>query len=78
MSPPPRYSMFVFTHNNWTESDPEKVKALHPEYVTWLIIGSEIAPSTGTPHLQGAFWTAQPQKKGDHKLNGVKERRFGP
>jgi hypothetical protein len=65
--------MFAFTHNNWTESDLQNFKALHSAgYVTWLIIGSEIAPSTGTPHLQGAFWTAQPQQ-----LTNVKKRLKG-
>lgn len=30
----------------------EALKALHPEHITYLVMGREIAPSTGTPHLQ--------------------------
>jgi hypothetical protein len=41
---------FVFTLNNWTEQEYEKILKLKYNYI---VIGDEIAPSTGTPHLQG-------------------------
>ena len=73
MSPPQRYSLFVFTHNNWSESNLVKFKALFENtWVTWIVIGAEVAPTTGTAHFQGAFWTAQPQQ-----LTNVKKRLNG-
>lgn len=42
---------FALTMNNWTE---EKREALlqSPKF-SYLILGEEVAPTTGTPHLQG-------------------------
>lgn len=45
---------WTFTLNNWTEED----YALLAEFASetrYAIIGKEIAPGTGTPHLQGFF-----------------------
>lgn len=41
---------FEFTHNNYTEEDISKILSWKCQYV---VIGEEIAPTTGTPHLQG-------------------------
>lgn len=41
---------FVFTINNYTE---ELIEKLKQEECKYLIFGKEIAPTTGTPHLQG-------------------------
>lgn len=41
---------FVFTLNNYTGADEEYLGALKFKY---LVYGREIAPTTGTPHLQG-------------------------
>jgi hypothetical protein len=41
---------FVFTLNNYTNEDEIRVQNIKCNY---LIYGREIAPSTGTPHLQG-------------------------
>lgn len=43
---------WVFTLNNYTESDENRLKELECE---WLIFGHETAPETGTRHLQGAM-----------------------
>lgn len=40
-----------FTVNNWTEE--QKHDILNEERFSYVIVGEEIAPSTGTPHLQG-------------------------
>lgn len=40
---------WVITINNWTEEQLENLKKLDTDYI---IIGDEIAPTTGTPHLQ--------------------------
>lgn len=44
---------FVFTLNNYTPEDEESIKQLCNNRVTFVAFSHEIAPSTGTPHLQG-------------------------
>lgn len=41
---------YVFTLNNYTEEDIEKLNTLEVDYIMY---GKELAPTTGTPHLQG-------------------------
>lgn len=41
---------FVFTLNNWTQEEYEKIKNMKCQ---WMIIGKEVGEQ-GTPHLQGA------------------------
>lgn len=48
-----QYRNFVFTHNNYTEEDEAHYKSLLGGKATYIIYGKEIAPTTGTPHLQG-------------------------
>ncbi len=46
--------LWCFTWNNYTDSDVESVKNWK---CTWLLFGKEVAPTTGTPHLQGVvYW----------------------
>lgn len=52
---------WCFTINNYTESDIRQVRALDYEY---LVFGYEIAPKTGTPHLQGYVHFKNPQTFG--------------
>jgi hypothetical protein len=50
----PRDRKFVFTMNNYTEEDEAMLtELLIKEEVLNLYIGREVAPSTGTKHLQG-------------------------
>lgn len=44
---------FVFTLNNYTHEQEESIKNLCDNRVTFVAYSHEIAPSTGTPHLQG-------------------------
>lgn len=46
----PSANRFCFTINNYTDNDIELVCDLDS---TYLVFGKEIAPSTGTPHIQG-------------------------
>lgn len=43
---------WVFTLNNYTDEDQERLRRLGEE-VNYLVFGREVAPETGTPHLQG-------------------------
>lgn len=49
-APTPKSRAWVFTINNWTEDEFYLVKNTT---CTYLVMGKEIAPTTGTPHLQG-------------------------
>lgn len=44
---------YCFTFNNWTKEGREALEKC--EIFTYVIFGEEIAPTTGTPHLQGYF-----------------------
>jgi len=45
---------WCFTLNNWIEDDVTRLRALAAsDRVHYLVFGREIAPTTGTPHLQG-------------------------
>lgn len=45
---------YVFTLNNYTPEEVENVKLLaDTDEVRYLVFGHEVAPTTGTPHLQG-------------------------
>jgi len=50
MSRPAAYSNWVFTLNNYT---PEHEAILQKMDYHYLLYGREVAPTTGTPHLQG-------------------------
>lgn len=42
---------FAFTVNNWTEEDWSALQ--RAPSVRYLVMGKEVAPTTGTPHIQG-------------------------
>lgn len=51
---PTRHRGFCFTWNNWTEETIATLGALETKY---LCYGKEVAPGTGTRHLQGyVYW----------------------
>lgn len=59
---PPSYSLsrsFHGTVNNWTQQDLEKIKLLG----NWGCVSQEIAPTTGTPHLQWCAYFANKTSK---------------
>lgn len=50
-APQKRLRRFVFTLPNYT---PEELDSICTFQCRWIIVAKEIAPGTGTPHLQGA------------------------
>lgn len=44
---------WCFTINNYTQADIDAILALDHSRIMRLAVGKEVAPSTGTPHLQG-------------------------
>lgn len=58
---------YVFTLNNYDAADEEKIQAWECRY---LVYGREVAPSTGTPHLQGfVVWNSPRSLGGIKKLD---------
>nr|QXP07868.1 MAG: replication associated protein [Arizlama virus] len=49
-----RVRNFCFTLNNWTVVEKELLKS-SAEQFKFICFGEEVAPNTGTPHLQGYF-----------------------
>ncbi len=47
------YKNYVFTLNNWTVDNDENLRNYYEQTCSFIIFGKEIAPTTGTPHLQG-------------------------
>ena len=48
-----RFRNFCFTLNNYTNEELKYIQELGLKEYRYIIVGQEIAPSTGTPHLQG-------------------------
>ncbi len=46
-----RMRNFVFTLNNYDEDDEQRIQ--DSEFFAYVVYGREVAPRTGTPHLQG-------------------------
>lgn len=63
---------WVFTINNYTDEDKEHLAELSWS-VKYLVYGHEVAPTTGTPHLQGfiLFNSNQREKAVCKKLGGA-------
>lgn len=58
--PPKRKNRkFCFTLNNYTDERLAQLK--NEKFYKYIIFGKEIAPSTGTPHLQGYFELEHPR-----------------
>lgn len=47
---------WCFTLNNFTATDESKLATFFDSHCKWMCFGREIAPETGTPHLQGVFY----------------------
>ena len=63
-----RHRSWCFTLNNYTEEELIGLKDWIAKYCNYGIIGKEIAPETGTPHLQGYL-----QRKSPGTLSALKK-----
>nr|WAE42605.1 MAG: replication associated protein [Cressdnaviricota sp.] len=59
--PSPRSRGWCFTLNNYTPEDPDRLLATPSRYICF---GKEVAPQTGTPHLQGYIYFANAKTLG--------------
>ncbi|AIX11625.1 replicase [Bat circovirus POA/2012/VI] len=65
---------FCFTWNNYTVADTLTVKDFFIQHCKYGIAGEEIAPTTGTPHLQGFANLSKPMRFSTikkHLHNGI-------
>lgn len=53
--PESRRVNYCFTYNNYTPDGEENLKTWLAENTKYSVFGHEVAPTTGTPHLQGFF-----------------------
>lgn len=54
-----KHQGFCFTHNNYTEEDVARIQSR--DWIQFLAMGRELAPTTWTPHLQGFMWLTEPR-----------------
>lgn len=50
---------WTFTLNNYEDKHIQRIEH-YPEWIRWIGYGKEVAPKTGTPHLQGFIYTWEP------------------
>lgn len=60
---------WFMTFNNYTEQDVEQLKIYMDEHSIRYVFQEEVAPSTGTPHLQGKFEFAKKIRWSAFNLN---------
>ncbi len=65
-----QHRRWIFTLNNYTDVEVDGLKK-EKVFFSFLLFGKEVAPTTGTPHLQGYF--ELPKKK---TLGGLKKYIF--
>jgi len=64
-----KYRGWCFTLNNYTLLDEDLIKTTLKSYARYIVYGREIAPDTGTPHLQGyVYFHNQRQRKAVSRL----------
>lgn len=77
-----RAKYWVFTLNNPTAEESDSLREIgasidDTSFVTYLVFGREVAPSTGTPHLQGYMEVgARVRPARMHKLGGLSRAAF--
>ena len=62
-----------FTINNYTQADLDQLQAVPDSSPYAIVYGKEVAPTTGTPHLQGVLYT----KEGSRVRRSAAERLLG-
>lgn len=57
------HKSWAFTCNNYSQTDLMVLDNLSPALFTYLVFGQELAPTTGTPHLQGYLVFRKPHRR---------------
>ncbi len=83
-APQPKSRNWCWTVNNYTDDDLKKIDDWHKAHSdSYIIYGKEVAPTTGTPHLQGYTHLTQPRawtaiKKLGPRLSNIKACKGSP
>ena len=68
MSSTQRHRNYLFTLNNYTNEELKQLQEKGLKEVKYIILGAEIAPKTGTPHIQGfVIWRNAKTEKASRK-----------
>lgn len=59
--PSPQSRRWCFTHNNYSQADIDSLVS-KADSTKYLVFGREVAPTTGTPHLQGYVYFEAPKR----------------
>lgn len=64
-----KYRAWCFTLNNYTKKDEDDLQNVITGFARYIVYGREVAPDTGTPHLQGyVYFHNQRQRKAVARL----------
>ena len=64
-----KFRGWCFTLNNYTPTDEENIQNVIASFARYIVYGREVAPETGTPHLQGyVYFHNQRQRKAVARL----------
>jgi len=64
-----KYRAWCFTLNNYTKTDEDHIQGTLASFARYIVYGRELAPETGTPHLQGyIYFHNQRQRKAVARL----------
>ena len=64
-----KFRGWCFTLNNYTKEDEENIQNVIASFARYIVYGREVAPETGTPHLQGyIYFHNQRQRKAVARL----------
>jgi len=64
-----KFRGWCFTLNNYTQKDEENIQNVIASFARYIVYGREVAPETGTPHLQGyVYFHNQRQRKAVARL----------
>jgi len=61
MTRAPSARAYCFTWNNYSDVTVDCLYEFFDKCCTYLVVGKEVAPTTGTPHLQGYFHLSNPK-----------------
>ena len=69
MNPTGKFRAWCFTLNNYTQQDEQSIQTIVTRFARYIVYGRELAPETGTPHLQGyVYFYNQRQRKSVSRL----------
>jgi len=60
-----------FTQNNWTPESYAALQDYAKDQCVYMVLGKEIAPTTGTPHLQGFLYYENPRHYPNTKFREI-------